>query len=139
MKRAGKLAVLAIAVVIISILALFEVYGAWDSREMIFEKEPHFIIRNIVHVLNTKDYIAVTYKKDAFLVKERFRQNGKPILILTAEKSKSGETYIEFFRGFRESMLWLRDSESDPPIVLLAIHCGRVVVGLNLCDSFKER
>lgn len=132
-----KFASAAIFIVILISISVFEIYNTWDSREIYFKKEPQFILRNVAHILVTDDYIAVTYKKDDLLVKERFQFNGKPKLSLVIQKAKGNETYIEFFPGARDPMLWFKDSEFNPPVTLMVIYCGPNIAGFDWCDSFK--
>lgn len=138
MKRAAKLIVVVAVVMVVAGLAIFEIYNTWGNREIFFENEPYLVFHNVAHVLRVNDFIVVTYKKDEFLVKERFQEDGKIPLILTFDKAEGDETYIELFRGMREPMLWLRDNPSDPPITLMKVHCGRALNGFYLCDLFKE-
>lgn len=125
--------------IVLLALSTYEIYNTWNSREIYFEKEPQFVIRDVAHILLTPDYLAVTYKKGDVLVKERFQRSGTPKLRLVVEKAKGRETYINVFLGLREPMLWLKDSESDPPAVLFVIYCGSNISDFDFCDSFNER
>lgn len=118
-----KFASISAVIAVILGLAIFEVYNSWQNQEVDFEEEPYYAIKHATHILHIGNFLAVTYEKDGVLVKERFKAS--EYLRIEEEITYGPDAYVEFFRGYRRPMLWLKDNASEPREIKVIIHRSR--------------